>query len=302
MRSKVCCAALVILVSTVWPVIGADTKATQPPTAREVVERIKKSVGVPWSDRTVDTFKAGDPDTPVTGIATTFLATYDVLQRAAASGKNLIITHEPTFYEHQERTERLGDDPVLAAKRELIEKHKLVVWRFHDHWHKRNPDGIILGMTERMGLTPFRVDSAPSGGKEGLREGPFYRLPETTVGQLAAAMKDKLKANVVRVVGNPDMKVTRVGFACGAPGSWAQIRMLQSDEVEVLLAGESPEWETTEYVRDAVAAGKRKAVIFLGHCNSEEAGMEYCARWLKTVVPEVPVEFISAGDPFWSPR
>ena len=223
----------------------------------------------------MDTFKAGDPDTPVTGIATTFLATYDVLQRAAASGKNLIVTHEPTFYEHQERTERLGDDPVLAAKRALIEKHKLVVWRFHDHWHKRQPDGIKQGMDEKMGLTPFRIDTATTWGKDIPWEWPLYRLPETTVGQLAATMKEKLKANIVRVVGNPDMKVTRVGFACGAPGSWTQIRMLQSENVEVLLAGESPEWETTEYVRDAVAAGKRKAIVFLGHCNSEEGGMEY---------------------------
>lgn len=302
MQTKSYCLPLLFIALTVCPAVAADTTAPQRPTAREVIERIKKSVGVPWSEQTVDTFKAGDPNTPVTGIATTFMATYDVLQRAAASGKNLVITHEPTFYEHQERTERLGDDLVLAAKRALIEKHKLIIWRFHDHWHKRKPDGIVEGMAEKMGLTPVRVGSGTTWGKDIPLEWPPYRVPETTVGPLAAAMKDKLKANVVRVVGNPDMKVTRVGFACGAVGSAVQMRMLQSENVEVLLAGESPEWETTEYVRDAVAAGMRKAVIFLGHRNSEEAGMEYCARWLKEVVPGVPVEFIAAGDPFWSPR
>ena len=71
---------------------------------------------------------------------------------------------------------------------------------------------------------------------------------------------------------------------------------------EAVLAGESPELETTEYVRDAVAAGKRKAIVFLGHRNSEEGGMEYCACRLKTIVHEVPVKFVPAGDPFWSPR
>jgi putative NIF3 family GTP cyclohydrolase 1 type 2 len=167
---------------------------------------------------------------------------------------------------------------------------------------RRQPDGIIQGMSEKMGLTRFRVDSPKDRDKDNHLETPLYRLPETTVGQLAATMKSKLNASVVRVVGNPDMKVTRVGFACGAVGSTMQIRMLQSDSVEVLLAGESPEWETTEYVRDAAASGRRKAVIFLGHRNSEEAGMEYCARWLKSIIPDVPVEFIPAGDPFWSPR
>src|SRR5438034_809845 len=79
--------------------MSAGLAAAQEPrlTARAVIERIQKNIGVPWQAQTVDTFKAGDPDTPVTGIATTFMATYDVLQRAAASGKNLIVTHEPTF-------------------------------------------------------------------------------------------------------------------------------------------------------------------------------------------------------------
>ncbi len=69
-------------------------------TASQVIERIQMQVHVPWRSRTVDTFKAGNPDTVVKGIATSFSATLDVCQRAAASGKNLIIVHEPTFYNH----------------------------------------------------------------------------------------------------------------------------------------------------------------------------------------------------------
>jgi len=70
------------------------------PTAREIVAAIQAHVGIPWMEKTVDTFKAGNPDTPVTGIAVTMMATMDVLQRAAANGQNLVITHEPTFYNH----------------------------------------------------------------------------------------------------------------------------------------------------------------------------------------------------------
>ena len=62
--------------------------------------------------QTVDTFKAGDPDTPVTGIAVTMMATLDVLQRAAANHQNLIITHEPTFFSHQDTPEGMDQsDP-----------------------------------------------------------------------------------------------------------------------------------------------------------------------------------------------
>src|SRR5207249_11811725 len=100
-------------------------------TARQVIEIIQKEIGAPRDPETVDTFKTGDPDTPVTGIATTFLATFDVLKRAAASGKNLVITHEPTFYNHRDETALFQSDPVFREKATFIRDHHLIVWRFH---------------------------------------------------------------------------------------------------------------------------------------------------------------------------
>ena len=85
----------------------------QPLTARQVIDRIKANVGVPWTEPTVDTIKAGDPETPVKGIALTMMATLDVLQRAAAAGQNLVITHEPTFYDHLDPTEGLVGRRIL---------------------------------------------------------------------------------------------------------------------------------------------------------------------------------------------
>jgi hypothetical protein len=41
-------------------------------------------------------------------------------------------------------------------------------------------------------------------------------------------------------------------------------------------------------------------LIVLGHVVSEQAGMKYCAEWLKSFIPEVPIEFIPAAEPFWS--
>src|ERR1700744_5996852 len=68
-------------------------------TARKIVERIQKNVGIPWRETTVDNFKDGsNPDAPVTGIATTMVATFEMLHRAAAAKRNLIIVHEPTYY------------------------------------------------------------------------------------------------------------------------------------------------------------------------------------------------------------
>jgi hypothetical protein len=80
------------------------------------------------------------------------------------------------------------------------------------------------------------------------------------------------------------------------------VKALERDDVEVLLVGEIPEWETILYVRDAAQQGRRKALILLGHVTSEEAGMENCAKWLKPMFPGMPVTFIAAGEPYWMPQ
>jgi hypothetical protein len=65
-------------------------------TAEQVIDRIKANVGMAWRTETVDKIIAGEATTPVKGIATTMMATLEVAERAAAAGKNFLITHEPT--------------------------------------------------------------------------------------------------------------------------------------------------------------------------------------------------------------
>lgn len=259
-------------------------------TARQVIERIQSHVGIPWSAQTVDTFKAGDPNTHVTGIATTMMATYDVLERAAAAGKNLIITHEPTFYSHLDKTDTFAKehDAVWADKERFIKEHNLVVWRFHDYWHRMKPDGILFGVVRALQWQKFQNASTPN----------LFVMPEITVSDLADQMKQRLGIHVLRYVGNPEIKVTKVALAPGAGGTDMHRKLLQRDDVEALAIGEVPEWETIEYVSDAVSQGKKKALILLGHIPSEQPGMEYCAEWLKTFVSEVPVEYVGTKEPF----
>src|SRR6267143_956230 len=261
-------------------------------TARDVIARIQQQVGVPWAAETVDTFKAGNPDTAVTGIAVTMMATMDVLQRAAASGKNLVITHEPTFYNHLDKLdvlEQKENDPVLAAKLAFIAKHSLVVCRFHEYWHRRKPDGIVAGMAHALGWKKF----------QDAKNEHLFTIPETTMEKLAADLKVKLSTHAMRVVADPHQRVKRVALVPGASGFARETHALEMPDVDVLLTGEPREWETVEYVADAVTEKKRKGLIILGHIPSEQAGMEECSRWLKSFVSEVPIEFVTAADPFW---
>ena len=274
----------------------ATLVAAQPPlpTARQIIDQIKTHVGVPWRDETVDTIKAGDPDTPITGVATTMMATFDVIRRAKAEGKNLIITHEPTFYSHLDKTDTFEkeNDSIWADKLKFIVDHKMVVWRFHDHWHMRRPDGIMEGVLHSLGWEKFYNPEAR-----------LVTLPSAvTLEALASDVQKKLGARVLRVVGAKQMKVTAIAMQPGAGGPVGHRRALQRPEVEVLLIGEVPEWETIEYVSDAVAQGKRKALLLVGHIPSEQPGMENCAVWLKTFIKVVPVGFVPTIEPFWTPR
>jgi putative NIF3 family GTP cyclohydrolase 1 type 2 len=291
-KNRTCAIRCLLSLFLILPTGTFAQSQTKPLTAREVIARIQQQVGVSPPPNTVDTFKAGDPDTPVTGIAVTMMATLEVLQRASAAGLNLIITHEPTFYGHLDDLTDLAqkeNDPVLAAKRAFIAQHGLVIWRFHDLWHKRQPDGIEAGMVHALGWEKYQIPQSPN----------MFVMPETTVASLAAEIKQRLGIqHALRVVGDPGMKLTKVVLAPGAPGFDRESTVLEMPDVQALVIGETREWESVEYVADAVTEGQHKAMIVLGHVPSEQAGMEECQRWIKTFVSEVPVQFVPTRDPF----
>ena len=131
----------------------------------------------------------------------------------------------------------------------------------------------------------------------------LYRLPKITLEDLARQIRDRLKVRAIRVIGDPaDGGEQSVAFNPGSTGVGLIQRYLSGNEVDVLVCGEPGEWDSGEYVRDSVASGKKKGMIVLGHDMSEEGGMAECARWLKTFITEVPVEFMPAGEAFWTPK
>jgi putative NIF3 family GTP cyclohydrolase 1 type 2 len=261
-------------------------------TAGQVIDRIKANVGIPWREKTVDNIIAGSADMPVKGIATTMMATLDVVQRAAAAGRNMVITHEPTYYSHQDRTEDLTQDAMYLSKREFLEKTGMVSFHFHDHWHGLRPvDGIAVGMARELG---WEKNADPQNPR-------MFVFPGTPLARFAGDIRSRLKIRIMRVVGDPKMPVNRVLASWGNVSRMPGIPFLARPEVEVLIVGETVEWELVEYAQDLVTSGKKKALIVLGHVVSEQAGMKFCAEWLKSFITEVPIDFIPAAEPFWNP-
>jgi putative NIF3 family GTP cyclohydrolase 1 type 2 len=286
MRTILFRAACVTLLLSLLPAVKAQTV-----TAAEAIQRIEQRYAPALPQNTVDTIKAGDASTRVTGIVTTFLDTMDVLREANRLGANLVITHEPTFYNHLDDTSFFANDPVYREKLEYVQQHHMVVFRLHDGIHSASPDPVATALIQELGWKTYTKSTSPF----------LLTIPQTTLLQLSRDLASKLNAQTLRVVGDANLQVTHLGLVPGAAGLQMQVQALRRDDVEVLLVGESAEWEAIEYVRDAVAQGRHKALILLGHEVSEEAGMKQCAEDIRPLFPSLKVTHVSAQQPLWLP-
>ncbi len=277
-------------------------------TVREITEAILQKTGARRlpEEHTCDRLMSGSWDTEVRKIATTFMATADVIRRAAEAGANLIITHEPTWFTGIDGTDWLQEDEVYLAKKALIERHNIAIWRFHDHMHMASEDGIFRGFEQEMGWETYRLAPPTTDtlgfGISGKPDG-CYEIPETTLRGLAELFKSKMNMPVVQIIGEPEMKVSRVGVlpgggSLGLGTEYMPMRYMRLRNADVLICGDITEWTLPAYVRDAVQLGFHRAILVLGHERSEEPGMKHLGSWLKDIVDGTAVVFLDAEEPF----
>lgn len=282
-------------------------------TVKEIIDKIEEVSGVSIPEEvTCDKLISGSPDMEVKKIGCTFMATVDVIKKAAEEGVNFIITHEPTWFNGNDHTEWVEEDPVYQEKKRLIQEKQIAIWRDHDHMHMTPGDQIYMGFDQWFGWDSYKVSSSdigpylendPEKGVFWKSYGAVYELPQTTLRNLADFFKEKINMDVVQIVGDPDMPVKRVsvqvgGGSLGLGREEAPMIQMFRDNIDVVICGDITEWTLSAYVRDAAALGMNKGMLVLGHERSEEWGMEYLTRWLQGIVGDIPVVFIDAGEPF----
>ncbi len=268
------------------PMPGKDPKAKEMKIS-EVIDMLIEACGGPLPS-TVDTVKAGDADQLCTGIGSTFLSTANAIRRCADAGANLLITHEPTYYNHLDETEWLTEDPVYQLKKKRLDETGMVVWRFHDYWHRHRPDGILEGFLRKVDWSEKQHPERPN----------VVTLTASPLQDVAAYLKRKLGTERAFITGDPRQSCRNVALVLGASGRDRHLAALRQQDIDAVVIGEGNEWETCEWVRDANELGLKKGLIVVGHQASEEPGMAYLAEWLKPRVPGIPVTHISAHDPF----
>ncbi len=260
---------------------------------QEVVDAILDACAIQRLTKTCDQLITGSWEAEVKGIATTFMATPDVIRAAAARGANLIITHEPTFFTHADELGWLENDEVYLRKLALIEETGMNIWRFHDHLHAKTPDGIFAGVLRDLG---WETSGSPANRH-------VYTISPTTVPALVGLLKERLEIEGVRVVGSAEARVEKVGLlvgggSLGLGSDTMPMELMREYDLDMIIAGEILEWTLCAYVRDAAQLGLNKALIVAGHNRTEEAGMKHLPEWLAAILPGIPAFFVEAGDPY----
>lgn len=256
-------------------------------TVQQVIDLIRKDGDIKAFDGTVDTIKAGSADTVVTGIVTTMFATIAIIEQAVKLGANFIIAHEPTFYNHQDNPDWVKGNAVVKQKQELLAKHNITVWRFHDGIHAMKPDLVEYGTVIKLGWTKYFTS-----GKYDVK------VPPMSLQQLIAHLKKSLNIKHVRVIGDLKQQCTHIALLPGAPGGQRQVAFAETEKPDVLVVGELSEWETAEYMRDQHLLGGKMSLIVLGHQFSEDPGMVQLVTWLQPKLQGIRVTHIASGDPF----
>lgn len=259
------------------------------PTAREVFARIRQASGQPWDPNpTDDRIIYGDRSAPVTGIATCFTASVDVLRRAKAAGLNYIIPHEASFFERYDdfaESAVADKDPVLIAKQRYLDANGMVVQRMHSHAHSRPGDAIMTGLLQQLGWAQL-----PQAGNP-----PVISVPPMTAAALGQHLKQRCGRRVLRMVGDPARPIRTVSLSAGMPGENLQIGQLEAGADAVVL-GEVREPEVLGYLQDM---GARAPVTYLLGHTAEDFGMGTLATWLAEVFPQMPVQWLAGGDPYF---
>ncbi len=227
---------------------------------------------------TVDTFKAGDPETPVKGIAVAWMSYTSSLKRASELGCNLFVTHEPTYYDHRDRNQEIFRFETARAKREFIEKSGIVILRCHDMWDQYPKLGIPDAWASALGFT------TPVAGSGFFR---VFDVSGRTALDVARQVAEHTKAmgqDAVQLIGSGDTKVHRVAIGCGA--ITPLLRFIEEFKADLAICTDDG---FTYWQDGAFAIDSGTPVILVNHPVAEVPGLKMLAEHLKQKFPGIPV-------------
>jgi putative NIF3 family GTP cyclohydrolase 1 type 2 len=259
-------------------------------TCWELVNRIHSMLGERHKDAMYEGVITGTDDDAVTGILVANTPSVEAIRLAVATGKNCILCREHPYYLFGEYLsvglpDALADDPVFKAKRQLIEDHHLLIIRLAALWDTARPKWFSSALARELGWQP-------EAGNPGDQWTTAYcNIPRTSLLELASFASARLEAKALRMVGDPNQSISRVAVIHGfAFPTLVLNHTLQDIAVDCIVTGNTPEVDhCTTYIRDAITAGRRISLVQVGYEKSDYPGAVEWTKWLKNVLPGMPI-------------
>lgn len=275
----------------------------------QMIENIKKyhkGYGMIDEATTRDQILYGDANQECTGVVTTCWASVDVIRFVIEKGANFIICHEALFWNHGDHTDWLEEskNEVYLEKKQLLDDHRIVVWRNHDYIHSGIPyngsyiDGIFLGLAKKMNWDKMIKNTVNSMDNtlECSTAYEFDHAIEAT--DLAKQLVDTCNLNGIKLIGNDQAKIKKAAVLFHVFGdAKEQIVNTDKSDIDCLLTMELIDFTYAEYIRDSGCLDKNRVALGMGHFNLEEPGMEYMLTYLDEAAQcHVPAWFKQSGD------
>lgn len=248
------------------------------------VQKYLQSLAGSWEypSDTVDTFKAGTPETPVTAIAVAWLPFTWALEQAHELGCSLFITHEPTFYDHRDSREELFEMDIPAARRAWLEDKGMAVIRCHDLWDRHPTTGITDAWATFLGLENL-IDT-----NEFSR---LYEIEPTTARDFArrvATSTAPLGQPGVQLVGDGDREIKTVCIGTGAISPYLELVPRFQPDLVICTDDGLDFWRDGSF---AVDGGP--PIVVVHHGVTEEPGVANLATQMAGAFPQVAVHHIA---------
>ena len=234
-------------------------------------------------------FVYGDPETQVSGLACLWNVHAQSLQSCVNKNVNMIICHEGIWMPGQTSGWYRGPDKQdihsNGVRKQLLDDHRMVVYRSHSNWDALENDGVADQAVLALGIEGLRTEARQK----------FFsvqRLPEEmSVAALRERVQDGLTFHSCRIFGDGEKRIRRFAFLIGGFGEnqWHMPQAARDMGAEAVIIGEMSEFIVIACLEMGLP------VIESLHSASEIPAIKRQAAMLSERFPDLSVHYIPSG-------
>jgi len=237
--------------------------------------------------KTVDRIIVGDPERDVTRCLVAWMPSFEAIRTAVARGVELLVCHEPTFWDHWDDSPQ--NKPHCKEKLDYLLKTGLVILRNHDCWDRWPRIGIPWAWAQFLG---FAGEPAAVAGSGYLHRYDIEPIRFEDFARRVAARTAAIGEPAVEVVGEPGQLVSKIGVGTGCGCDVFQYIEMGCD-CSIVCDDGSYYWQHMQF-----AADRGHPVLCVNHATSEEPGMVTLTRYINENTAGVAAEHLPQGCRF----